>query len=51
MTDYYIMIQITDCRTGKLVNQQAANFAGGDEGWASGVGSLIRHQVLAVDNN
>jgi hypothetical protein len=49
MTDYYIVIQIRDCRTGKLVDQQAANFAGGDEGWASGVASLIRHQVLAVD--
>jgi hypothetical protein len=46
MTDYYVLIQISDCRTGKVVNQQAANFAGGEEGWASGVAMLIRHQVL-----
>jgi hypothetical protein len=50
MTDYYVMIQISDCRTGKVINQQAANFAGGDDGWASGVASLIRHQVLVGNN-
>lgn len=50
MTDYYVLIQISDCRTGKVLNQQEANFAGGDDGWASGVASLIRHRVLASGN-
>jgi hypothetical protein len=50
MTDYYVLIQISDARTGKVLTQEAANFAGGDDGWASGVTSLIRHQVLAVQN-
>ncbi|HEY4446554.1 MAG TPA: DUF2380 domain-containing protein [Steroidobacteraceae bacterium] len=49
-TDYYVVIQIRDARSGKLVNQQEANFAGGDDGWASGVRMLIKHQVL-VDAN
>jgi hypothetical protein len=49
MTDYYVMIQISDCRTGKVVNQQVANFAGGEDGWASGARMLIRHGVLASD--
>ena len=47
MTDYYVLIQISDCRTGKVLNQQEANFAGGDDGWASGVRMLIKHQILA----
>jgi Protein of unknown function (DUF2380) len=46
MTDYYVLIQISDCRTGKVLNQQEANFAGGDDGWASGVRMLIKHQIL-----
>jgi hypothetical protein len=46
-TDYYVLIQIRDARTGKLLNQQEANFAGGDDGWASGVRMLIKHQILA----
>jgi hypothetical protein len=50
MTDYYVLIQISDARTGKVLAQEAANFAGGDDGWASGAVSLIRHQVLAVQN-
>jgi hypothetical protein len=50
MTDYYVMIQISDCRTGKVINQQVANFAGGEDGWASGARMLIRHGVLASDN-
>jgi hypothetical protein len=50
MTDYYVLIQISDARTGKVLTQEAANFAGGDDGWASGVTSMIRHQVLAVQN-
>jgi hypothetical protein len=49
-TDYYVWIQIRDARTGKILDQQAANFAGGEEGWASGVRMLIRHQVLASQN-
>jgi hypothetical protein len=48
-TDYYLAIGIRDARTGKLVNQQAANFAGGEEGWASGVRMLLDHQVLYPD--
>ncbi len=35
-TDYYVVIQISDARTGKVLNQQSANFAGGPDGWASG---------------
>jgi hypothetical protein len=50
MTDYYVFIEISDCRTGKVINQQAVNFAGGDDGWASGVGMVLRHTVLASDN-
>jgi hypothetical protein len=46
MTDYYVLVQISDCRTGKVLNQQEANFAGGDDGWASGVRMLIKHQIL-----
>jgi hypothetical protein len=46
-TDYYVVIQITDARTGKVLDQQAANFAGGPDGWASGVRTLLKHQVLA----
>jgi len=46
-TDYYVVIQITDARTGKVLDQQAANFAGGPDGWASGVRMLLEHQVLA----
>jgi len=46
-TDYYVVIQISDAQTGKVLDQQAANFAGGPDGWASGVRMLIKHQVLA----
>jgi hypothetical protein len=46
-TDYYVRIQIRDARSGKLLDQQEANFAGGEEGWASGVRMLIKHQILA----
>jgi hypothetical protein len=45
-TDYYVGISIRDASTGKLINEQAANFAGGEEGWASGVRILLDHQVL-----
>lgn len=46
-TDYYIVIVIRDSTTGEILNSQVANFAGGEEGWASGVRKLIKHQVLA----
>ena len=45
-TDYYVQLQISDARTGKILDQQGANFAGGPDGWASGVRMLIKHQVL-----
>jgi hypothetical protein len=45
-TDYYVAIRIRDAHTGKILDQQEANFAGGDDGWASGVRMLIKHQVL-----
>jgi hypothetical protein len=45
-TDYYVLVQISDAQTGKVISQQEANFAGGPEGWASGVRMLIKHQVL-----
>jgi curli biogenesis system outer membrane secretion channel CsgG len=48
-TDYYIEITIRDTRSGEIVNQQAANFAGGEEGWATGVRILLDHQVLYPD--
>ncbi|HMK86999.1 MAG TPA: DUF2380 domain-containing protein [Steroidobacteraceae bacterium] len=46
-TDYYVRIQIRDARTGKILDEQEANFAGDDAGWASGVRMLIKHQILA----
>jgi hypothetical protein len=45
-TDYYVLVQISDAKSGKVVNQQDANFAGGPDGWASGVRMLLKHQVL-----
>jgi hypothetical protein len=47
-TDYYVLIQIRDARTGRLLDRQEANFAGSEQGWPSGVRMLIRHQVLAI---
>jgi hypothetical protein len=47
-TDYYVVIQIRDVHSGKLLDQQGANFAGDEAGWASGVRMLIKHQILAV---
>jgi uncharacterized protein DUF2380 len=49
-TDYYVVIQIRDARTGKLLDQQEANFAGSEEGWPSGVRMLIKHQILVSAN-
>jgi hypothetical protein len=48
-TDYYVEIAIRDAHTGALVDEQSANFAGGEEGWASGVRMLLDHQVLYPD--
>ena len=45
-TDYYVLVQIRDAHTGTVLAQEAANFAGGEDGWASGVRMLIDHQVL-----
>jgi hypothetical protein len=45
-TDYYVLVQLSDAQTGKILNQQEANFAGGPDGWASGVRMLIKHHVL-----
>lgn len=45
-TDYYVVVQVRDAQTGKVLNQQDANFAGGPDGWASGVRMLLKHQVL-----
>ena len=47
-TDYYVQIVIRNARTGNILDEQAANFAGGDDGWASGVRMLIKHQVLGI---
>jgi hypothetical protein len=48
-TDYYVLVQISDAQTGKVLDRQDANFAGGPDGWASGVRMLLKHQVLATD--
>jgi hypothetical protein len=45
-----VLIQIRDARTGKILDQQSANFAGGDDGWASGARMLIKHQILATQD-
>jgi hypothetical protein len=49
-TDYYVRIQIRDARSGKVLDQEEANFAGGEEGWATGVRMLIKHQILTDAN-
>lgn len=50
-TDYYVLVQIRDARTGRLLDEESANFAGGEEGWASGVRMLMKHQVLVRGRN
>jgi len=50
-TDYYVQVQITDARTGKVLNQQSANFAGGPDGWSSGVRMMLKHQVLVSEDD
>jgi hypothetical protein len=49
-TEYAVLFQISDSRTGKVLNQQEAAFLGADDGWGSGVASLIKHRVLAGQN-
>jgi hypothetical protein len=46
-TEYYASLQITDTKTGKVVNQQNAFFTGADDAWASGVRLLLKHGILA----
>jgi len=50
-TEYYVSLQMTDTKTGKVVNQQTAFFTGADDAWASGVRLLIKHGILADANN
>jgi len=47
-TDYYMSVVIRDARTGKVINEQEANFAGDETGWPTGVRMLIKHQVLVM---
>jgi Protein of unknown function (DUF2380) len=49
-TDYYIYLLIRDAHTGKVLDEQSANFAGSEDGWPSGVRMLIKHQVLVTPN-
>jgi hypothetical protein len=49
--DYRVVIQIRDARTGKVLDQQEAAFAGDESGWSSGVRALIRHQILSIQNS
>ena len=46
-TEYYASLQITDTKTGKVVEQQNAFFTGADDAWASGVRMLLKHGILA----
>jgi hypothetical protein len=47
-TDYYMAIVIRDARTGKVLDDQEANFAGDETGWPTGVRMLIKHQILVT---
>lgn len=49
-TEYYASVQITDARTGKVIDKQSAFFTGADDAWPSGVRMLLKHQVLAEPN-
>jgi hypothetical protein len=46
-TEYYVALQITNTKTGKIVSQQNAFFTGADDAWASGVRLLLKHGILA----
>lgn len=48
LTDYYVLIQISDARTGKILDRQSAAFSGGADGWASGVRMVLRHGFLGA---
>lgn len=48
LTDYYVLIQISDARTGKILDRQSAAFSGGADGWASGVRMVLRHGILTA---
>jgi Protein of unknown function (DUF2380) len=50
-TEYYVSLQITDTKSGKVVNQQNAFFTGADDAWASGVRLLLKHGILAEPDN
>jgi hypothetical protein len=45
-TDYYVVVRIRYARSGEILDEEEANFAGDEQGWASGVRMLIKHQVL-----
>jgi hypothetical protein len=45
-TDYYVTIRIREARSGKVLEDEGALFAGDEQGWPSGVRMLIKHQVL-----
>jgi hypothetical protein len=49
-TDYYLFVQIRDARTGKVLDQESANFAGDETGWPTGARMLLKHQVLVTPN-
>lgn len=49
-TDYYVLVVIRDARSGKVLDEQEANFAGDQTGWPSGARMLIKHQVLVTPN-
>ena len=50
-TEYYVSMQMTNTKTGKIVNQQTAFFTGATDAWASGVRLLIKHGILADPNS
>jgi hypothetical protein len=45
-TDYYVFVRVRDARTGKILDQEEANFAGDESGWPTGARMLIKHQLL-----
>jgi hypothetical protein len=45
-TDYYVLVRVRDARTGKILDQEEANFAGDESGWPTGARMLIKHQLL-----
>jgi hypothetical protein len=45
-TDYYVFVRVRDARSGKILDQEEANFAGDETGWPTGARMLIKHQLL-----